>query len=265
MDCHDYIENFLAADVDGELSVEERRAADEHLAGCPRCRTRLAQERELKRMLRERLRSATAPSELRAAISSALDREEVSAGPRSRFSEVLAALLRPQVWAPLAALAAAIVIAIAIRGRSSSEIPQFDPVLEQFSRFEKNFEPNVPSNSLADVAEHYHNAHMPSFIWNFNPFGFKLAGGRIDKLADGRLVTYTLYRGPGGAIMCSRFKTDDLSVPRGGHEIRTNQYVYSYKGYSVIYTLDTQRHFVCLLISRMPAQEFAHDIEHLES
>lgn len=54
VDCTTYIEKYLSAHVDGELSAAELRDAEEHLAGCVNCRVRFAEERAVKALLRER-------------------------------------------------------------------------------------------------------------------------------------------------------------------------------------------------------------------
>ena len=43
--------------------------------------------------------------------------------------------------------------------------------------------------------------------------GYRLVGGRIDRLADGTPVTYTRYRGGAAAILCVFMKLSDVAVP----------------------------------------------------
>ena len=265
VDCREYIESYLAAQADGELSAEELHAADKHLAVCARCQARLAQEHELKAVVRKRVRTAMAPAELRAAIHSALDRAGAERGRRRWLGDAAAEFARPKIWAPILALAASIVFVVTMRGRIAREAPiaEFDPVVQKFTAFERHFEPNVPL-SFAAIAEHYHSAKAPAFIWNFGPVGFQLAGGRIDRLPDGSPITYTLYRGPRGSVMCTRFKVDRITIPPGGRELRTDQYLYEYKGCSLVLTVDYERRWICILMSRLPAREFGDDILALE-
>jgi anti-sigma factor (TIGR02949 family) len=265
MVCEEYIANYLSADADGELSSVERAAARAHLAGCPNCRARLAQERALKALVKERLRKAPAPPEMRAAIRLSLDRIDASA-TRRESGRIVAEFRRPQMWAPLLALAASVVFAVTMRDRIARQapIPLFDVAIENFARFEGRFEPNVPSDSASAIAEHYHTAKMPPYIWNFSPFGFELVGGRLDRLANGRPATFTFYRGPKGALMCTRFQPDDLSFPPGGRELQTDQYIYYYRGFSLVLSINTERRWLCILMSRLPPEELADDLSSLE-
>lgn len=266
MDCWEYVGSYLGADADRELSAEERRAADAHLEGCAKCQARLEEERALKAALKRHLRKVVAPREVKTAIRAALDRADAASAPAGRLLEIRAEFRRPQMWAPLLALAASIVFVVTMRDRIAWEapVPAFDQAIQKFTGFEKHFEPNVPSDSFSAVAEHYHSARMPSYIWNFAPFGYQLIGGRIDPLPNGRPATYTFYRGPNGAVMCTRFRVSDLVIPQGGRELRTDQYLYQYKGFSLVLSLESERQWVCVLMSRLPAQAFAEEIEFLE-
>ena len=73
MDCNTYIEKYLSAHVDGELSAAELREAEEHLAGCVNCRARFAEERAVKALLRERAEMRRTPPMVRGSILAALD------------------------------------------------------------------------------------------------------------------------------------------------------------------------------------------------
>ncbi len=268
MDCREYIDHYLAAQADGELDAQERAAADLHLTGCVKCRARLAEERALKALLKERLRKVAAPEALHAAIRANLNRAEAASSLRADLSGMAAEVRRrPRIWAPIAALAAAILLIVMVRDRGARNTPasDFDIAIEKFTGFERHFEPNVPSDSYGAIAMHYHSAKMPSFIWNFEPVGFHLVGGRIDWLPDGRQATYTFYRGPKGAVMCTRVKVPRIVIPPGGRELQTDQYSYSYRGFSVVLSLDIDHNFICILISRLPEPEFSRDVVYLES
>ncbi|MGA6974796.1 MAG: zf-HC2 domain-containing protein, partial [Candidatus Binatus sp.] len=65
MDHNPYIEHYLSAHVDGELSAAELRDAEEHLAGCVNCRARFAEERAVKTLLRERAELRRIPPQVR--------------------------------------------------------------------------------------------------------------------------------------------------------------------------------------------------------
>src|ERR1700688_4222710 len=73
VDCDTYIDKYLSAQVDGELSAAELRDAEEHLAGCVNCRARFAEERAVKALLRERAELRRTPPMVRGSILAALD------------------------------------------------------------------------------------------------------------------------------------------------------------------------------------------------
>src|SRR5713101_6336129 len=91
MDHRQYIEQYLSADVDGELSSPERDAVAAHLADCADCRQLQDAERALKGSLKERIPLLAAPPELRQRIIAAVDRETARpavsrrAGPARRL------------------------------------------------------------------------------------------------------------------------------------------------------------------------------------
>ncbi|MDP2480483.1 MAG: anti-sigma factor [Candidatus Palauibacterales bacterium] len=65
----------LDAYVDGELSEEEARGVEGHLADCERCAEVLRFERTLLDGLKERIRETDVPPGLRERIESALERD----------------------------------------------------------------------------------------------------------------------------------------------------------------------------------------------
>src|SRR5579863_6956419 len=72
LNCGEYIDEYLAAHADGELSMRERRAADEHVGGCSRCRAQLADERALKALIRQHAGAVKTPGGVRLQIRAAL-------------------------------------------------------------------------------------------------------------------------------------------------------------------------------------------------
>src|SRR5690348_2135942 len=114
MDHRQYIEEYLSADVDNELSASERQAVAAHLATCADCRQRQDDERGIKALLRQRIPVVAAPPELRRRIIDSLDREanwnRATVRPPSvrRFS-------RRKLWFnAMGALAAASVLVVVI-------------------------------------------------------------------------------------------------------------------------------------------------------
>ncbi len=273
VDCGTYIERYLSAHADGELSGEELRAAEAHVSQCAECRERLDEERALKRLLHDRLALLKTPDPVRDRIRAALH-DEHQRELRSESAEVRRAArarwLRPRIWAP-AALAALLIIALAKLktapppfpppseplplASSADSIPIFDVAIGHLDRFERKFEPNVPSGSPADISDAYLNHKMPGYLWNFGPGGYRLVGGRLERLPDGKLASFTYYQGDNGAILCTYMHAAGPIPPGAVHETDSHAY-YSYKGYSICLSKYPRGDFICILATRRPMAEF---------
>ncbi|MGC2306553.1 anti-sigma factor family protein, partial [Candidatus Binatus sp.] len=118
MDCNTYIEKYLSAHVDGELTPAELREVEEHLAGCVNCRARFAEERAVKALLRERAAMRRTPPIVRGSILAALDAADAAdatgsahdARDRSAGSDRAGrfSIRRARLWAPVAIAAVAV-------------------------------------------------------------------------------------------------------------------------------------------------------------
>lgn len=114
MNCTEVLE-YLSAVVDGELDVERRKELDAHIAKCRSCRSELEIETMTKAIVRAKLPSKEAPSDLRANIFQRLSAETSSqvvgqSGVRAFLGRLFAEpLVKP-------ALALAVVVLIAIVG-----------------------------------------------------------------------------------------------------------------------------------------------------
>jgi len=272
VDHRDYIENLLSAHADGELRGGELREAEQHVAGCEQCRRRLEQDRELKALVHKYMAPVPAPAAVRRAILDALEHETSHGANFAARERSIDTPARRSVWLPIAVAAAVLVLAsVAVRifnpGRKQTQVAaskpggvaDFDLVIDRYESFNNHFEPNVPSDSFAGVSDAYMDAHMPGFIWNFNPAGLRLVGGRLEKLPDGRTVTYTFYKGGDSAILCTRFKVSTDNAPPGAiHEIEGHRF-YSYRGYSICYSY-MPGGFLCLLITRQPVKQFEQSV-----
>ena len=271
MDCGTYIEKYLSAHVDGELSADELRAAEEHLAGCANCRARFAEERAVKTLMRERAQMLRTPAMVRGSILAALDAADAAERVRDRSPSERAAaprspaLRRARIWAPIALAAAAIIAFIMIRGATTPAhaIPPFDMAIDNYSHFAVHFEPNVKSNSPADISDAYLDHQLPGFLWNFQPSGYKLIGGRLDRLQDGSPVSFTVYRGDNGTILCTYMKAHGFGPPPGATRVIGGHNYYQYKGYSVCLSYP-HGGFMCVLVSRRAMDDFVQDIRASE-
>ncbi len=283
MNCREYIDDFLSAHADGELTGAELREAEAHVASCKECGARLADERALKSLVRTHAGGAEMPSTVRARLLTLLA-EEAACGEGAMASESgarrgpsrergMRALRRPAIWIPLSIAACLAVAFVAVRGLGlyprdtvkvvyrPGGVPEFDTAVAYFEKFDHHFDPNVPSNSYGDIAGAYVGAHMPGFIWNFNSSGLTLVGGRLDKLPDSRPVTFTFYKGAKTSLLCTRYKVSEFNPPPGAvHEMGDHRF-YSYYGYSICYSYSPIGNFVCLLITRQPVKQLLESVE----
>ena len=278
MDCSTYIEKYLSAHVDGELSAAELRSVEEHLAGCVNCRARFAEERAVKALLRERAEMRRTPPMVRGSILAALDAVDAAdasnAAGRGRDRAAGAdragwfSMRRARVWVPTAIAAVAVFAFVILHGAGgptpAHAIPPFDVAIEHYDHFDQRFEPNVKSTLPADLSDAYIEHQLPGFLWNFQHSGYNLMGGRIDRLEDGSSVAYTFYRGDNGSILCTYMKSHGLQPPDGEmQEVGTHHY-YQYKGYSICLSYPSGG-FICILVSKRPMKEFIEDIATCES
>lgn len=266
MDCGTYIEKYLSAHVDGELNADELRAAEEHLAGCANCRARFAEERAVKTLMRERAQMLRTPAMVRGSILAALDAADSAERAREQFrrehnGQRNPALRRARVWAPIALAAAAVIAFVMIRGGATPAhaIPPFDIAIDNYSHFATHFEPNVKSTSPADISDAYLDHQLPGFLWNFQPSGYKLIGGRLDRLRDGSPIAFTVYRGENGTILCTYMQAHGFGPPPGATRVMGGHNYYQYKGYSICLSYP-HGGFMCVLVSHRSMDEFVQDI-----
>src|SRR5271166_1228046 len=139
-------------------------------------------------------------------------------------------------------------------------VPEFDIAAAYLDKFNQGWAPNVPSNSYGAVSYAYVCAHMPGFIWNFNGSGLTLMGGRLDKLPDGRPVTFTYYKGEHRSLLCTRYKVTDLDAPPGAVRDLGGHLFYRYHGYSICWSYSPIGDFVCVLITRQPVEQLLETV-----
>jgi hypothetical protein len=265
VDCGAYIDNYLSAHADGELSGDELRAAEQHVAGCDACRARLAEERAIKTLVRERAGLLRTPVQVRSGIAEMLKSasgEAIGGGRGPSRRGALATLRRPRVWIPAAAAAAAVLAFMIVRSRTTNEarVPLFDVAIESYDRFEQRFDANVPSDSPASISDAYMDHKMPGYLWNFGPSGYRLVGGRLEMLPDGRQVAYTFYSAADGHILCTYLKASILAPPQGVRHRTDSHFYYVYRGHSICLSFYPGGKFICILVSRRPFDAFLRDI-----
>jgi anti-sigma factor RsiW len=248
MDHQEYIERYLSADIDGELSAEEQREVAAHLAGCSRCRAARAAELETKRLIRERLSIAPAPAALRERIVAALDTIRDAPVQERRLSFRCPAV-RVSIGVA-AALAAAIVVFIATRPPAN---PEFDAAIAAYEKAQQQFTPNIPSHTVDDMAVSLAAQFGLPFIWDFSSIGLSLAGARIDHTSERRPVAEAYYKGSVGSLLCIMRREDAvLDFPPDGRVIK-GVHVYKYRGFSIA---ETQYNTVfCVMVTRLSADQ----------
>jgi hypothetical protein len=95
MNCDEYVNQFLSADADDQLSAVERYLAEEHLHGCDQCRAWLGEELALKASIRRHIGTVKAPADVRLRVRTALGEAaergtrhaRISASARKSFRE----------------------------------------------------------------------------------------------------------------------------------------------------------------------------------
>jgi putative zinc finger protein len=182
MDCREYINNYLAADADNELTAAQQRLVHDHLGGCAACRGRLVDERTLKALLRQHAGIVKTPADLRLRIRAALGEMSDSnfiaecAATSDRRSNRLRGMahrvrrnwnaarpVRQRLWIPVA-IASPIVLFFLIFGgrlRSGGNIPPnpaFDLAISRYESFVRGFHPNMP-------IEEYDNHSGSDYAW----------------------------------------------------------------------------------------------------
>ena len=72
MNCDDYLEDYLSAHADSQLTMREQGLADRHVRRCRVCRGYLVEERVLKALVRRTLGIVKTPTKVKLEIRSAL-------------------------------------------------------------------------------------------------------------------------------------------------------------------------------------------------
>jgi hypothetical protein len=328
MNCSEYINRFLSADADGQLSAEERHLVDEHLGGCHRCRALLDEELALKASIRSHMGTVRTPADTRLRIRAALGEADERTGGRTailnrarrsvrnraarlgarpatahtaseasistsaRRRWLAIQLKRAQYLAPIGlgiVVLAAAGLVLRINGKTTPgsqdylrATPAFDFAIARFNELSQEFAPNVPSEAfrrddgayfawveqtdpfrhvsaeLPDISVSYEKMQMLPEFCDFALAGYQLIGGRIDRMANGEPVTFTLYRNQAKSILSIGLK-QRLAPPEGGYWF-DNHALYSYRGYSICLTIYPNGHFASIIVTRAPMVELLRDV-----
>lgn len=198
MQC-DEAHDLLGAYRDKELSPEERRAVARHLEGCRTCSTALADDERIARSLRQLGRSP-APPHLAARIIAGIERSGstslASIGsqskPRTRARD-LGSMARY-----VASLAAACVLSmlatwwLVTGSRQDADIER-DVASAHIRSLIQDAQIQVASSDQHTVRPWFAGrADFSPDVKDLSPAGFSLIGGRLDYVADRRVVA-TVY------------------------------------------------------------------------
>ena len=188
MQCRD-CRDALGPRLDDELSPDEAREIDRHLAACASCAREYGTLTEVHRMVSENLTRYQAPDVLKARIRSA-----VAGAPASREP----ARATPAWWRQLAAALLIAILSSSVTyvavNRSDRGTAAADELLESHVR-------SLMPGHLTDVVSTEHHTVKPWFngrvdlspaVPNLDSAGFPLIGGRADYVG-GRVVPVVVY------------------------------------------------------------------------
>jgi hypothetical protein len=254
-----YIEYYLSADVDGELSPAEQQVVSAHLATCPGCRDLQSAEHSIKALLRQRFPVVPAPDDLRRKIIAAIDAEtpRPASAPACSAQVGRVRITRRPLWmGSLAALAAAAIALIMVRGLGQQPTPPnaFDSAIKEYIVSERNFASNPALRSPTEFASALALELGYPYIWEFSPLGLNLVGARIDHRPNGKTIAYGLYKGPRGSILCINFRQLAFKFPPGGQIVHGVRF-YGYGDFTI--GVVNYGSVFCYLVSRFTPRQIA--------
>jgi len=150
-----------------------------------------------------------------------------------------------------------VILVLSNARESFTPIPDFDLAIDKYERSVTNFSPNVPSRDIETMLTAYVENGMPPYMWDFSREGYRLVGGRFERLSDGTPVTYSWFRGPKGGVMCMFRQTDGFKAPAATHEERHHLLFYQYRGFSVcLINVGGYGSFLSVIVAEMPMNQF---------
>jgi Putative zinc-finger len=206
---------------------------------------------------------------------------------------------RKRIWIPIA-ITGLLVLFIFLTARlprqpataQAAAVPAFDIAINKYLQFGREFEPNVPPEAFNsrdgmlyawvidrdslqrvaddgpesdDISRSYRDVDMPDDLFDFSAAGYHIAGGRVDRLPNGRRVTYTMYSGDAGQILGLCFSDASMAAPVGAVNWVGMRSFYTYKGYSICLSFYPTDHFVSILVTRMPLQQLLREVANTDS
>ena len=207
---------------------------------------------------------------------------------------------RKRIWIPFGVTGSLVLLLVLLTGRGlrqpataqAAAIPAFDIAINKYLQFGREFEPNVPPEAFNsrdgmlyawvidrdslqrvsddgpesdDISRSYRDVDMPDDLFDFSAAGYHIAGGRVDRLPNGRRVTYTMYSGDAGQILGLCFSDASMAAPVGAVDWVGMRSFYTYKGYSICLSFYPTDHFVSILVTRMPLQQLLREVANTDS
>jgi hypothetical protein len=152
-----------------------------------------------------------------------------------------------------------LIFALRVTHNNFAATPDFDLAINRYEQSLTSFQPNVPSGSVGAVLTAYIEHGMPSYMWDFGPKGFKLVGGRLERLADGTPASFTWFRKDRTGVMCLFRATAGFNPPPGRHDTRDGMLFYRYRGFSVcLINLGNYGNFISVIVAPLPLDQFEH-------
>jgi hypothetical protein len=246
MDCAQYLD-LVAPDIDGALEEPQRSEAQRHVTECARCTALRRGQVAAKTVLRERSRRLGAPSEVKQKVVAAIEREpERGAASRrvSRWRIVIVGAVAAMLvlfFAPLWRSTAPDVLALIVQDVETATAQELPLTLQ--------------TTDIEEIRRFYRESKLVDFestAPDLSPMGYRPVGARISEV-NGVSTTLTVYEGPGGKLICRRYRRGAIEMPTGGEKMG-EALVFTVREVTVRIVQDGDS--TCYLATTMPREEF---------
>jgi anti-sigma factor RsiW len=193
--------------LDEGLTPERRAEIEAHLAECARCRSELSALRRVRTSLRQDLAQQPVPAELAERVSRALGAETARMRRRRR---------RFLVGVPLAV--AALLVLFLVR---QSEPDLVSAAARDLAGWRANaLYLDLKTAEPAALEQHFAGAGIafPTRVFDFGMMGYRLAGGRVHRLAGRRSALFAYQNDRGERLLCQMFEGAVAELPPPGQE-----------------------------------------------
>jgi anti-sigma factor RsiW len=203
--------------LDGRLLSEQRTAVEEHLARCPSCQRELDALRRVKGALRNDLPARPVPSDVAARVSAALAAE--SGDARVTRRSPAARLWRRGTVAGLSVGAAAAVLLFVV-ARSARPDP-VEAAAQDFASYRgATLSFQLETAEPPTLERFFGRSPMPfsARVYDFGMMGFRLAGGKVHRLAGRQSALFAYVNPNGQRVVCQMYQGRLSDLPPGAEE-----------------------------------------------